>query len=194
MTSGRQPYCTFSAVGQALPNPCAAMTSAFTCCLCLYKLIQSELLSTSVLVFIMVSALYWLEHIFVPNQNKELHPGTKIHLGVLIGFVVLFVVWEFLVHRFSLLYTDSHEPVLYGPSTIEIRYQLPLIWLGIFSFLAMAVTAGVYIFSDMHCRKTPFFISLATFLVILGLPHVAFIPNFIAIKEEIRMIKNIKCS
>jgi uncharacterized protein len=145
----------------------------------IYKLIQPELLSTAVLVFIMVGALYWLEHIFVPNQNKELHPGAKIHLGVLIGFVVLFVVWGFLLHRFSLLYTDSHEPVFYGPGTIEIRYQLPLIWLGIFSFLAMAVTAGVYIFSDMHRSKTPFFISLVTFLVIWGLPQVAFIPNFI---------------
>jgi uncharacterized protein len=145
----------------------------------IYKLIQPELLSTAVLVFIMVGALYWLEHIFVPSQNKELHPGAKIHLGVLIGFVVLFVVWGFLLHRFSLLYTDSHEPVFYGPGTIEIRYQLPLIWLGIFSFLAMAVTAGVYIFSDMHRSKTPFFISLVTFLVIWGLPHVDFFPNFI---------------
>ncbi|ESS71640.1 hypothetical protein UPF0182 [Methyloglobulus morosus KoM1] len=145
----------------------------------IYKLIQPELLSTAILIFIMVGVLYWLEHIFVPNQNKELHPGAKIHLGILIGFVVMFVVWGFLLQRFSLLYTDSHEPVFYGPGTIEIRYQLPLIWLGIVSFLAMAVMAGVYIFSDMHRNKTPFFISLATFLVIWGLPHVEFIPNFI---------------
>ncbi|NOS74347.1 MAG: UPF0182 family protein [Methyloglobulus sp.] len=146
----------------------------------IYKLIQPELLSTAVLIFLMVGALYWLEHIFVPNQNRELHPGAKIHLGVLIGFVVLFVVWGFMLQRFSLLYTDSHEPVYYGPGTIEIRYQLPLIWLGIVSFLAMAVTAGVYIFSDMHRNKTPFFIALATFLVIWGLPNVEFIPDFIS--------------
>jgi uncharacterized protein len=146
----------------------------------MYKLIQPELLSTAVLIFLMVGALYWLEHIFVPNQNKELHPGAKIHLGVLIGFVVLYVVWGFLLQRFSLLYTDSHEPVYYGPGTIEIRYQLPLIWLGIVSFLAMAVMAGVYIFSDMHRNKTPFFIALVTFLVIWGLPNVEFIPDFIS--------------
>jgi uncharacterized protein len=145
----------------------------------LYKLIQPELLGTATLIFIMVGALYWLEHIFVPNQNKELHLGAKIHLGVLIGFVVLFVVWGFLLQRFSLLYTDSHEPVFYGPGTIEIRYQLPLIWLGILSFLAMAITAGVYIFSGMHRNKTPFLISLAAFLVLWGLPKVEFIPDFI---------------
>ena len=145
----------------------------------IYKLIQPELLSTAVLIFLMITSLYWLEHIFVPNQNKELHPGAKIHLGVLLGFVVLFVMWGFMLQRYSLLYTDSHEPIFYGPGTIEIRYQLPLIWLGVVSFLAMAVIAGVYIFSDMHRNKTPLLISLATFFVIWGLPHVEFIPNFI---------------
>jgi uncharacterized protein len=146
----------------------------------IYQLIQPELLSTAILIFVMVGALYWLEHIFVPNQNKEFHPGAKIHLGILIGFVVLFVVWGFLLQRFSLLYTDSHEPVYYGPGTIEIRYQLPLIWLGIISFLAMATIAGVFIFSDQHRSKSPFLIALATFLVIWGLPNVDFIPEFIA--------------
>ncbi len=145
----------------------------------IYRLIQPELLSTAVLIFLMVGALYWLEHIFVPNQNKELHPGAKIHLGVLMGFVVLFVVWGFLLKRFSLLYTDIHEPIFFGPGTIEIRYQLPLIWLGIISFLAMAVTAGIYIFSEMHRNKTPFFISLAAFLLMWGLPFVGAIPESI---------------
>jgi uncharacterized membrane protein (UPF0182 family) len=145
----------------------------------IYRLIQPELLGTAVLIFFMVGTLYWLEHIFVPNQNKELHPGAKIHLGVLMGFVVLFVIWGFLLQRFSLLYTDSHEPVFYGPGTIEIRYQLPLIWLGIFSFLVMTVAAGLYIFSDMHRSKTPFFIALASFLCLWGLPHIDVIPDFI---------------
>lgn len=145
----------------------------------IYSLIQPELLSTAVLIFVMIGALYWLEHIFVPNQNKEFHPGAKIHLVILMGFVVIFVVWGFLLQRFSLLYTDSHEPIFFGPGVIEMRYQLPLIWLGILSFVAVAVTAGVYIFSDMHRNKTPFLIALATFLCIWGLPNVAFIPHFI---------------
>ncbi|WP_411727615.1 UPF0182 family protein [Methyloglobulus sp.] len=146
----------------------------------IYRLIQPELLSTATLIFFMAGALYWLEHIFVPNQIKELHPGAKIHLGILIGFVVIFVVWGFLLQRFSLLYTNSHEPVFYGPGVVEIRYQLPLIWLGILSFLAMAVTAGVFIFSDKHRIITPFLTSLAVFLCVLGLTKVDFIPEIIA--------------
>ena len=146
----------------------------------IYRLIQPELLTTAVLILVLIGALYWLEHIFVPNQNKEFHPGAKIHLTVLIGFVVLFVVWGFLLQRFSLLYTDAHEPTFYGPGVIEIRYQLPLIWLGIVSFLAMAISAGVYIFSDLHRNKTPFMVSLGVFLLVLGLPKLDAIPDFIS--------------
>ncbi len=146
----------------------------------IYKLIQPELLSTAGLIFLMVGALYWLEHIFVPNQNKEFHPGAKVHLLVLIGFIVLFVVWGFMLKRFSLLYTDSHEPVFYGPGTIEIRYQLPLIWLGIIAFLATAVTACVYIFSEMHRNKAPFLVSFGAFLFLLVLPKFDGIPDFIS--------------
>ncbi len=145
----------------------------------IYMLIQKELLTTAILIFSMVGILYWLEHVFVPNQNKEYHLGAKIHLTVLIGFVVAFVVWGFLLQRFSLLYTDTHEPVFYGPGFVEIRYKLPLIWLGIVTFLATAVTAILFVFSEKHRIKAPFLISLITFLCVLGLPEVQFIPDLI---------------
>jgi uncharacterized membrane protein (UPF0182 family) len=145
----------------------------------IYMLIQKELLLTSGLLFAMVGALYWLEHVFVPNQRQEFPLGAKIHLTILIGFTVLFVVWGFLLDRFSLLYTDTHEPVFYGPGFIEIRYRLPLIWLGIITFVATSITASLFIFSEKHRIKTPFLISLTTFLCVLVLPKVQFIPDLI---------------
>ena len=145
----------------------------------IYMLIQKELLTTSILIFSMVGILYWLEHIFVPNQNKEFPVGAKVHLTVLIGFVVAFVVWGFMLQRFSLLYTDTHEPVFYGPGFIEIRYKLPLIWLGIVTFLATAVSAVLFIFSEKHRIKAPFLISLIAFLCMVGLPKVQAIPDLI---------------
>jgi len=145
----------------------------------IYMLIQKELLTTAILIFSMVGILYWLEHVFVPNQNKEYPLGAKVHLTMLIGFVVAFVVWGFLLQRFSLLYTDTHEPVFYGPGFVEIRYKLPLIWLGIVTFLATAVTAILFVFSEKHRIKAPFLISLITFLCVLGLPEVQFIPDLI---------------
>lgn len=144
-----------------------------------YQLIQQELLTAAILIFLMVGLLYWLEHRFVPYQRREFALGAKIHLLTLIAFVVAFVVWGFLLKRFALLYTDVHEPVFYGPGTIELRYQLPLIWFGIGTFLATAISAGLYIFSEKHRIKAPFFISLAAFLCASALPKVEFIPNMI---------------
>ncbi|MEQ1528169.1 MAG: UPF0182 family protein [Methylococcales bacterium] len=144
-----------------------------------YQLIQKELLTTAILIFSTVGILYWLEHIFVPDQSKEFPLGAKVHLTILIGFVVAFVVWGFTLDRFSLLYTNSHEPVFYGPGFVEIRYKLPLIWLAAITFIATAVTAILFIFSEKHRIKTPFFIASAAFLCVLALPKVAFIPEFI---------------
>ncbi|MFA5922978.1 MAG: UPF0182 family protein [Methylococcaceae bacterium] len=145
----------------------------------IYMLIQKELLTTATLIFSMVGILYWLEHIFVPDQKKEFPLGAKVHLTILISFVVAFVVWGFMLQRFSLLYTGTHEPVFYGPGFIEIRYKLPLIWLGIVTFLTTAVTAILFIFSEKHRIKAPFLISLTAFLCVLGLPEVQFIPDLI---------------
>ncbi|MCX7096689.1 MAG: UPF0182 family protein [Methylococcales bacterium] len=145
----------------------------------IYLLVQKELLTTAVLIFSMVGILYWLEHVFVPHQNKEYHLGAKVHLTVLIGFVVGFVVWGFMLQRYSLLYTSTHEPVFYGPGFVEIRYQLPLIWLGIITFLATALSAILFIFSEKHRIKTPFFISVSAFLLALVLPNFQFIPNML---------------
>ncbi len=142
-----------------------------------YMLIQQELVIVASLLFVLVGCLYWLEHIFVPNQNEEFPVGAKIHLTVLIAFVVLFVVWGFLLDRFSLLYVNSHEPVFFGPGFVEIRYQLPLVWLSIATFIATAVTAVIFIFSEKHRVKMPFFISVAAFLVVLGLQKVQLIPD-----------------
>lgn len=145
----------------------------------LYMLIQKELLSTAILLFCMVGILYWLEHVFVPDQSKEFPLGAKIHLVILMGFVVLFVVWGFMLERFSLLYVDNHEPVFFGPGFVEIRWKLPLIWLGIITFLATAVSAGLFIFSEKHRIKAPLLISFTLFLCVLWLPRVQFIPELI---------------
>lgn len=145
----------------------------------IFILIQKELLLTAILLFFMIGCLYWLEHIFVPNQNQEYPTGSKIHLTILILFVVLFVTWGFLLDRFSLLYTDAHEPVFFGPGYVEIWYQLPLIWISIFFFIVSAISAIIFIFSDKHRFKFPFIVCFACFLVAIGLQKVQMLPNLI---------------
>ena len=143
----------------------------------IYLLIQKELLIAAILIFTSVGILYWLEHFFIPNQKKEYPLAAKAHLTILIGFVVAFIVWGFMLNRFSLLYTDSNEPIFYGPGFVEMWYQLPLIWLAIISFLATALSAGLFIFSEKHRIKGPFLISFIIFLCAIGLPNLQFIPN-----------------
>ncbi len=145
----------------------------------IYMLIQQELLYTSVILFVLVACLYWLEHVFVPNQSQEFPIGAKIHLGVLLGFVVLFVTWGFLLDRYSLLFVSSHEPVFFGPGFVDMRYILPLIWLSIIFFLASAIAAGLFIFSEKHRIKWPLIVSLALFASTIGLQKVQTIPDLI---------------
>jgi len=144
-----------------------------------YMLIQQELLYTSIILFFLVTALYWLEHVFVPNQNKEYPLGAKIHLTILIGFIVLFVTWGFALDRFSLLYVNSHEPVFFGPGFVELRYQLPLIWLSIVSIVAVFIAVVIYIFSPQHRSTVPIFIGIGGFLLALGLQNIPLIPSLI---------------
>ncbi len=111
----------------------------------IYQLIQRELLVTAILLFAFIAVLYFVEHRLLPTETRKYPLGAKIHLAVLWGFVVLFVVLGFMLDRFSLLYENRHEPVFFGPGFIEMRYHLPLIWISIFAFLSTAVSALILV-------------------------------------------------
>jgi uncharacterized protein len=145
----------------------------------MYQLIQKELLITAVLLFLLVAFLYWVEHNFVPNQKKGYPKGVKIHLTILMSFVILFVVWGFLLYRFSLLYYDNHQPVFFGPGFVEIRYILPLIWASIAFFLGLSISAITWFFSHGHRSMVSTLVFLVLFFGALGLQKVQFIPDLI---------------
>ncbi|MFA5982650.1 MAG: UPF0182 family protein [Methylococcaceae bacterium] len=145
----------------------------------IYKLIQKELLTTAGLLFLLVSFLYWAEHTFLPNQRQEYSRGAKVHLTVLIGFILFFVIWGFLLDRFSLLHIDTHEPVFFGPGFIDLRYQLPLIWLGIASFLSMSIFGIAYIFNHGKTSAKLAQISFVFFLASIGLRELRLIPEML---------------
>lgn len=145
----------------------------------IYTLIQKELLTTAILVFLVTALLYWAEHVFVPNQGKEFPFGAKIHLTALFGFVVMFVIWGFMLDRFSLLYSDSSEPVFFGPNYVDLRYHLPLIWLSIITFAAIAASLVFYVFSERHRTKAPIVISILSFAAVWGLQSSHTLPELI---------------
>lgn len=145
----------------------------------IYILIQKELLTTACLIFVATGVLYWIEHIFIPNQGKTFPLGAKIHLSVLFGFVVMFVIWGFMLDRFSFLYSNDSEPVFFGPNFVDLRYKLPLIWLSIVAFSAIAASLVFYVFSENHRSKTPTVLSILGFCVFLGLQNSTTVPEMI---------------
>ncbi|MDD5229340.1 MAG: UPF0182 family protein [Methylococcales bacterium] len=142
-----------------------------------YQLIQQGLLITALLIFIMVGVLYWLEHTYIPDQHKNYPKGAKIHLTFLIGLVVAFVLWGFMLQRFSLLYTDNHEPIFFGPGFVEVRYQLPLIWAAMGTFLIFALVAIQFVHSEKHDKRGALWISMLLFLAVWQTPNLQFIPD-----------------
>ncbi|CAD6881902.1 hypothetical protein [Methylomonas albis] len=145
----------------------------------IYMLVQKELLTTAVIVFLATGVLYWMEHVFVPNQSKEFPFGAKIHLTVLFTFVVLFVIWGFLLDRFSLLYEGGNEPVFFGPGFVDMRYKLPLIWLEVLFFLAIAVSVVFYAFSERHRSKALIIVATLGFFAVWGLRGSHTVPEMI---------------
>lgn len=145
----------------------------------IYMLIQKELLTAAAVVLLATGILYWLEHVFVPNQSKEFPLGAKIHLAMLFVFVMLFVIWGFLLDRFSLLYTGSNEPVFFGPGFVELRYHLPLIWLAVFFFSAIALSVIFYAFSERHRSMMPIIVASLGFLAVWGLKSSHTLPELV---------------
>ncbi len=145
----------------------------------MYQLIQHELLITFSLLFLAMMLLYWTEHRLLAAERKEFPLGARIHLNVLIIMVILIVSWGFLLQRFSLLYVDSHEPVFYGPGFVDLRYDLPLIWLAMITFIGTAVSAIFLIQSHGHRGLKPLIGFGLFFLLMLGLRVVDFIPELI---------------
>ncbi len=144
-----------------------------------YILIQKELLLSATVVFLATGLLYWLEHIFVPNQRKQFPLGAKLHLAILLGFVALFVIWGFLLERFGLLYSNNNEPVFFGPGFVELRYQLPLIWLLVVTTLVITGLIVFNVFAEKHRHKTPLILAISVLFALLGLRHTQLIPSLI---------------
>lgn len=145
----------------------------------IFIIIQRELLTTAALLFLMVALLYFIENVFVPNQRREYPRGAKIHLTILLGFVVFFVVWGFMLERFSLLYTNNHEPVFFGPGFVEIRYYLPLIWISIITFVCASLAGLFYFFTGGRLSRNTAIVFAVVFVAALGLRQVQIIPDLI---------------
>ena len=147
----------------------------------IYEVIQHALLLTASIIFILISLLYWLQSRIIGPELRGDPQWVKIHLSVLLGFVVFYVVWGFMLDRYSLLYINRYEPVFFGPGLVEMRYILPLLWFCILSFLVAALLVGALIYSNRDKRVLGFWlaVSMVIFFCAWGLRHFQGIPEIL---------------
>ena len=159
----------------------------------IFRIIQKELLVTSILLFAGVELLYFLEQRILIKRGKKLPVGATVHRVLLIAFVCAWVVWGFMLQRFNLLYSDAHEPLFYGPGWVEMRYHLPLIWVAIVSFIVTAYAATLLVLTNGRQGKKVMLLSLLILGVSVALRIIPSIPkfinNYVVIPNQFRLEK-----
>jgi uncharacterized membrane protein (UPF0182 family) len=146
----------------------------------MFTLVQKELLVVSCFILVLVSLQYWLAHHYIPAQKKNYPVGVKLHLSLLLIFLVVHAVWGWLLERFSLLYVDDHLPEFFGLGFVELRYQLPLIWLKIITFVLLVTLVATYFFSKSKRSVLPMTSCILFFTVLVGLSLWPVIPDFVS--------------
>lgn len=143
----------------------------------IYILIENRLFIAFLILFISLFFLYWLESRLLAGKEEELHAGAKIHLTLL--FLIAFLVkgWDYLLQQYSLLYVNSHQPLFYGPGFIEMRYNLPMLWLKLAFFAGTVLSLIVYVHRKKGIRI--FLIFGLLFIVTVGADQSDYVPNLI---------------
>jgi len=130
----------------------------------IYKLIQQELLIAFAILFA------WVLSIYLMNMKEQKHDDSitistaaRVHLNLLLIVVIALAAWGMWLQRYALLFVDSHQPLFQGPGFLEMRVELPNIYLLVLSFVLLGSAAAVLIQIGKGTRAT---ILLAIFIVI----------------------------
>ncbi len=123
--------------------------SYFLFSLPVYLSLFYELLLAFGLLLAGIAFLYWLERRMLARQQDALPRGARIHLSVLLAVILGLGIWGFLLQRHSLLYTDSHAALFYGPGFTEMRVILPLLWFSAAFLAGVAVSLLFW----LHTRR-----------------------------------------
>jgi len=138
------------------------------------------------------SCIGW--NMFLYQSKQGISLGAKVHLTILIGFVVAFVVWGFMLDRFTpALYRHTRTDIFMA-WFIEIRYQLATHLAGNCYLPGDSNNRqSVYFFRKTPC-KAPFLISLTIFLCVVGLSKIQlsrFNPKYIVNPNPVRTNKSL---
>jgi len=151
--------------------------SFFLFSLPIYLHILNTLVLTLALLFLGLVLLYWLEKGYLAKQDRRLPGGAKTHLSIMIFLIFVVGIWDLILQRYSLLYSNAHQAIFYGPGFVEMNVVLPLIWASIFFLFTTAVLLVVY----LNARKGGKFLVISGVLFFLALAarYSPFLPNLV---------------
>lgn len=161
-----------------------------------FLLLQQELLVSFALLFLIIVLFYWYNFDTDKKNEAEFPSSAKAHLTIIAVIVILLQGWGIVLERIGLLYEDRHMPVFFGPGAVEMRFDLPLIWLTFFAFLGTTLSIIYFIYKQ---RGLKFIAGFAlAYLLLLGVRQLSFIPELIdnyyvkpnPLKAEKRYIQN----
>ena len=143
----------------------------------IYTLLQRRLLIAFALLLAGLVALYWFERRLLLQRERRTPTGAKWHLSILIALIFLLEVWDFVLQRYDLLYTDKHQPLFYGAGYVEMSIVLPLVWLALLLFMGTSLFAA---YSIHNRRVLRIFAGFAVcFALVLSLRYSSFFPETI---------------
>jgi uncharacterized membrane protein (UPF0182 family) len=151
--------------------------SFFMFALPVYLSVLNTLVVTLVLLFLGLVLLYWMEHKYLTKHQSHLHPGARTHLSVMIFVLFIVAIWNLFLQRYTLLYSNNHEAIFYGPGFVEMNVILPLIWISIFFLF----TTGVLLIYYLNTHKGSKFLVISGVLFALALAarFSPFLPNLV---------------
>ena len=134
----------------------------------MYTLVQSRIFTAFLLAFLAISLLYLFESRFIGAKTKKMSGGAKTHTVILFAITSALLIWGFVLNRHALLYTETNEPLFFGPGFTEMWVKLPFIWMLIL-FSAGASLAVIIYMTRRKGLKTAVVLIAAAFASFWGI-------------------------
>lgn len=141
----------------------------------IYVILEHRLLVAFSVLFAGILLLYLLEHRFLTGESRHLPKGAKVHLSILLFFIVVIKSWDYLIQRSMLVYSTNHMPLFAGPGFIEHWVTLPLIWACLLAFIAVAAACAYRIHTQKGTKTVAG--TLAIFVLLSLLKNSPYLPG-----------------
>ncbi|WP_054699784.1 UPF0182 family protein [Desulfosarcina cetonica] len=143
----------------------------------IYRMIQSRLLLSALILFLGLALQYWTEQKRLAQQDRPLPRAAKWHLSLLLWVIFLIESWNFILQRNALVYQTGNAPLFYGPGFIDMNFSVPLIWLQL-AFLTASIICLVLVIQ--YNKGFKWFAGLLLgFVLVVGARHAPLLPELI---------------